>query len=83
MLLAAHLYRFGHDIEAMARPLLDSVAIGWDELGTDLLDGAPPEILSALTGGEQRSSSRFPWDWRWSSTTTSTSSPSTYVGSIR
>lgn len=41
----------------MARHLVDGVAVGWDELGTDLLDGAPPEILSALTGGEQWSSS--------------------------
>ncbi|MER6331365.1 hypothetical protein ABT298_18960 [Streptomyces sp. NPDC001034] len=37
----------------MARRLIDDVAIGWDELGTDLLDGAPPAIVTALTGGEQ------------------------------
>ncbi|MEW2620886.1 hypothetical protein [Streptomyces sp. NPDC048106] len=37
----------------MARHLIDDVAIGWDELGTDLLDGAPPAIVTALTGGEQ------------------------------
>ncbi|MEU1893886.1 hypothetical protein [Streptomyces pristinaespiralis] len=41
----------------MTRHLVDGVAVGWDELGTDLLDGAPREILSALTGGEQWSSS--------------------------
>ncbi|MFD8847617.1 hypothetical protein [Streptomyces sp. NPDC059604] len=35
----------------MARHLVDDVAVGWDELGTDLLDGAPPEITAALTGG--------------------------------
>ncbi|MFK0121187.1 hypothetical protein [Streptomyces sp. NPDC090994] len=37
----------------MSRHLVDDVAVGWDELGTDLLDGAPPEIVAALTGGEQ------------------------------
>ncbi|MEU2375067.1 hypothetical protein [Streptomyces misionensis] len=37
----------------MARHLIDDVAIGWDELGTDLIDGAPPTIVTALTGGEQ------------------------------
>ncbi|MFF5537838.1 hypothetical protein ACFY71_36155 [Streptomyces cinerochromogenes] len=37
----------------MIRHLVDGVAIGWAELGTDLLDGAPPEIVTALTGGEQ------------------------------
>ncbi len=37
----------------MTRHLVDNVAIGWDELGTDLLDGAPPTLVTALTGGEQ------------------------------
>lgn len=37
----------------MSRHLIDDVAIGWDELGTDLLDGAPPALITALTGGEQ------------------------------
>ncbi|WP_326613522.1 hypothetical protein [Streptomyces scopuliridis] len=41
------------DVEAMARHLVDDVVIGWDELGTDLLDSAPPEIIEALTGGQQ------------------------------
>ncbi|MFE3645899.1 hypothetical protein ACFXOM_33830 [Streptomyces sp. NPDC059169] len=57
MLLAAHQYRFGHDVEAMARHLVDGVAVGWDELGTDLLDGTPPQIVAALTGGEHWPSS--------------------------
>ncbi|MFI8308752.1 hypothetical protein ACIF80_36180 [Streptomyces sp. NPDC085927] len=36
----------------MTRHLVDDVAVGWDELGTDLLNGAPPEIVTALTGGD-------------------------------
>ncbi|MFJ2875878.1 hypothetical protein [Streptomyces sp. NPDC087298] len=42
----------------MTRHLVDDVAIGWDELGSDLLDGAPSETVAALTGG-----------FRWSSRT--------------
>lgn len=36
----------------MTRYLVDDVAVGWAELGTDLLDGTPPEIVAALTGGD-------------------------------
>ncbi|MFE0772189.1 hypothetical protein [Streptomyces sp. NPDC058861] len=50
-LLASFQYRFGRDLEAMTRHLVDDVAIGWEELGSDLLDGAPPEIAGPLTGG--------------------------------
>ncbi|MEV5449473.1 hypothetical protein [Streptomyces sp. NPDC052535] len=53
LLLAAYQYKFGRDVVAMWRHLIDDVAVGWDELGTDLLDGAPPALVSALTGGEQ------------------------------
>ncbi|MFI5852545.1 hypothetical protein [Streptomyces parvulus] len=41
----------------MSRHLINDVTVGWDELGTDLLDNAPPALVHALTGGE-RSSSR-------------------------
>lgn len=41
----------------MARHLVDDVAVAWNELGTGLLDGAPPEIVIALTGGERWPSS--------------------------
>ncbi|CQR61852.1 hypothetical protein [Streptomyces leeuwenhoekii] len=41
----------------MTRHLVDDVAVAWNELGTDLLDGAPPEIVIALTGGERWPSS--------------------------
>ncbi|MGW0613279.1 hypothetical protein [Streptomyces sp. NPDC002788] len=54
MLLAAYQYKFGRNIEAMSRHLIDDVAVGWDELGTDLLDDAPPALVTALTGGEHR-----------------------------
>ncbi|WP_435878418.1 hypothetical protein [Streptomyces werraensis] len=37
----------------MVQHLVDGVAVGWDELGTDLLAGAPPQVVTALTGGEQ------------------------------
>jgi hypothetical protein len=52
LLLAAYQYRFGQDVQALSQHLVDGVAVGWAELGTDLLDGAPPEIVYALTGGE-------------------------------
>ncbi|MGC0328114.1 hypothetical protein RKD23_001104 [Streptomyces sp. SAI-170] len=42
----------------MARHLVNGVAVGWEELGTDLLNGAPPEIVTALTGGERWSQQR-------------------------
>ncbi|MCY0942350.1 hypothetical protein [Streptomyces antarcticus] len=56
LLLAAYQYRFGGDLEAMSRHLIDDVTVGWDYLGTDLLDRAPQELLAALTGGEPWSS---------------------------
>ncbi|MEU3629101.1 hypothetical protein [Streptomyces fradiae] len=52
LLVTAFQYRFGRDLEAMTRHLVDDVAIGWEELGSDLLDGAPPAIVAALTGGQ-------------------------------
>ncbi|MCZ4101812.1 hypothetical protein [Streptomyces sp. H39-C1] len=57
LLLAAYQHKFGRDLQAMVRHLIDDVAVGWDELGTDLLDGAPPALITALTGGEQWPSS--------------------------
>ncbi|MFE6028843.1 hypothetical protein [Streptomyces niveus] len=56
LLLASFQHKFARDVEAMARHLVDDVAIGWDKLGTDPLDNAPPEITEALTGGQQRPS---------------------------
>ncbi|AKA06667.1 hypothetical protein SAZ_32820 [Streptomyces noursei ZPM] len=53
LLLAAFRYRFRGNLDAMSRHLVDNVAIAWDELGTDLLDGAPPALIAALTGGDQ------------------------------
>ncbi|MEW2550369.1 hypothetical protein AB0957_01280 [Streptomyces zhihengii] len=52
LLVTAFQYRFGRDLEAMTRHLVNDVAIGWEELGSDLLDGAPPTIVAALTGGD-------------------------------
>ncbi|MFF5438853.1 hypothetical protein [Streptomyces achromogenes] len=37
----------------MTRHLVDDVAVGWEELGTDLLDGAQPYIVEELTRGER------------------------------
>ncbi|MFJ4572071.1 hypothetical protein ACIP4W_11665 [Streptomyces sp. NPDC088846] len=51
LLLATFQYRFGRDLDAMTQHLVDDVAVGWEELGTDLLDGAPPETVAALIGG--------------------------------
>ncbi|WP_349362110.1 hypothetical protein [Streptomyces sp. H27-C3] len=53
LLLTAYQHKFGRDLEAMSCHLVDNVAIGWDQLGTDLLDDAPPALIAALTGGEQ------------------------------
>ncbi|MFG2683574.1 hypothetical protein [Streptomyces sp. NPDC048392] len=53
LLLAAFRYRFAGDLEAMARHLIDKVHIGWEELGTDLLDGAPDALRRSLTGGDE------------------------------
>ncbi|GAA2672499.1 hypothetical protein GCM10010400_38060 [Streptomyces aculeolatus] len=53
LLLASYRYRFGSDIAAMSRHLIDDVpasACGWEELGADLLHGAPEELRHALTG---------------------------------
>ncbi|MFE6163148.1 hypothetical protein ACFQ7F_30020 [Streptomyces sp. NPDC056486] len=52
LLLTAYQHRFGRDAKAMSRHLIDDVAVGWEELGTDLLDDAPPALVAALTGGE-------------------------------
>ncbi|MER5813809.1 hypothetical protein [Streptomyces californicus] len=52
-LLTAYQYRFQRDEKAMARHLVDGTTIGWGELGTDLLDGAPCELVIALTDGDQ------------------------------
>ncbi|MCX5395632.1 hypothetical protein [Streptomyces sp. NBC_00102] len=52
LLLAAYQYKFDRNIEAMSQYLIDDVAVGWAELGTDLLDGAPPALVNTLTGGE-------------------------------
>jgi hypothetical protein len=51
--LTTYQHRFGRDLETMSRHLVDDVAVGWDELGTDLLEGAPHALVTALTGGEQ------------------------------
>ncbi|MEV0470675.1 hypothetical protein [Streptomyces prunicolor] len=56
LLLAAFPWRFARDLHAKKRELIDDVAVGWDELGTDLLDDAPPPLVAAVTGGEHRPS---------------------------
>ena len=53
MLLTAFQHRFRRDLEALSAHLVDDVAVGWEELGTDLLDGAPPALVATLTGGER------------------------------
>ncbi|MFF5719329.1 hypothetical protein [Streptomyces buecherae] len=50
--MAGYQHRFGRDLEAMSRRLIDDVTLGWEELGTDLLAGAPPALVPALTGGQ-------------------------------
>nr|WP_106980832.1 MULTISPECIES: hypothetical protein [Streptomyces] len=53
LLLAAFQYRFARDLDAMTRHLVDDVTVGWEELGTDLLDGAQPYIVEELTRGDR------------------------------
>ncbi|WP_343243827.1 hypothetical protein [Streptomyces sp. SID13726] len=52
LLLTAYQWRFARDLHALRHHLIEDVAVGWDELGTDLLDGAPRSVVQALTGGE-------------------------------
>ncbi|WUX19773.1 hypothetical protein OG207_06940 [Streptomyces sp. NBC_01439] len=59
LLLAAHQYRFAGGLDAMARHLIDDVPVGWSALGTDLLDGAPDELITALTRGERYTSDQL------------------------
>ncbi|WP_330260290.1 hypothetical protein OG586_32880 [Streptomyces murinus] len=56
LLLAAFQYRFNRDVDALARHIIDSVTLGWYTLGTDFLDGAPPSLVTELTGGMEFSS---------------------------
>ncbi|MEU9246581.1 hypothetical protein [Streptomyces sp. NPDC048385] len=53
LLLTAFQHRFRRDLEAMSRHLVDDASVGWEELGTDLLNGAPYAIVSILTGGQK------------------------------
>ncbi|MCD9193396.1 hypothetical protein [Streptomyces albireticuli] len=59
LLLTAFRHRFAGDLETMAQHLIDNVAVGWSELGTDLLDGAPEPLRHALTGGDNYPSSEL------------------------
>ncbi len=47
LLLAAYQHRFARDVDAMSVHLIGQVTIAWDELGTDLLDGAPRRCSSS------------------------------------
>ncbi|MEE1765293.1 hypothetical protein [Streptomyces sp. SP18BB07] len=58
LLLTAHRYRFGGDLDALARHLIDEAPEGWGELGTDLLDGAPASLRTELVGDDDRPSSK-------------------------
>ncbi|QHC18928.1 hypothetical protein GR131_27790 [Streptomyces sp. GF20] len=53
LLLAARRWRFRGDLEAMQTHLIDSPTTGWEEIGTDLLDGVPPVLAAKITGGQQ------------------------------
>ncbi|WP_043267087.1 hypothetical protein [Streptomyces sp. CT34] len=59
LLLAAYQYRFGKNVEAMSRHLIDTVDYGWSGLGTDLLDGASDDLRQALTGGREFPSRKY------------------------
>ncbi|MFJ7278308.1 hypothetical protein [Kitasatospora sp. NPDC098663] len=52
LLLAAQQHRFDGDVEALSHHLIDTPALEWKELGSDLLDGAPRRIRTALVGYE-------------------------------
>ncbi|GHD79433.1 hypothetical protein ACFQL8_19390 [Streptomyces goshikiensis] len=52
LLLAAYRYTFARDLDSMTRHLIDDVSICWKELGTDLLDDVPEDLVVALTGGD-------------------------------
>lgn len=56
LLLAAFQWRFARDLHTLKRHLIDDVAIGWERLSTDLLDGAPHSVIQTLADGEHRPS---------------------------
>ncbi|WP_240678038.1 hypothetical protein [Streptomyces griseoviridis] len=60
LLLATYQHRFAGDVEAMARHLIDEVHHGWEELGTDLLDGAPAGLRRSLTGARSTPAASSP-----------------------
>ncbi|NGO42893.1 hypothetical protein G6048_12185 [Streptomyces sp. YC419] len=59
LLLGAHRYRFGGDLDALCRHLIDEAPEGWSQLGTDLLDGAPEPLRAELVGGDEHPSRKL------------------------
>ncbi|MGW4441941.1 hypothetical protein [Streptomyces sp. NPDC004682] len=46
-------HRFARDLDLLSRHLIDDIRGCWEELGTDLLAGAPPALAPALTSGDE------------------------------
>ncbi|WP_234383372.1 hypothetical protein [Streptomyces dysideae] len=59
MLLGAYQYRFGGDVDALCRHLIDEAPDGWSQLGTDLLDGAPEPLRAELVGSDEHPSRKL------------------------
>ncbi|MGW3185712.1 hypothetical protein ACWDD9_41230 [Kitasatospora sp. NPDC001119] len=64
LLLSARQYRFGGDVEALSHHLIDTPAIGWRDIGIDLLDGAPEAVRAELIGPHSIPSSQYSADDR-------------------
>jgi hypothetical protein len=54
LLLTAYRHRFDGDLDTMTEHLIDRVS-GWSRLGSDLLYGAPEDLLTALDYGDRPS----------------------------
>ncbi|GAB7185635.1 hypothetical protein ATKI12_5466 [Kitasatospora sp. Ki12] len=57
LLLSARQHRFRGDVEALSHHLIDTPAIGWEEIGVDLLNGAPEGLRARLIGRDSVASS--------------------------
>ncbi|WP_416987021.1 hypothetical protein [Streptomyces sp. T028] len=58
-MLGAHQYRFGGDLDALCRHLIDEAPDGWSQLGTDLLDGALEPLRAELVGSDEHPSRKL------------------------
>ncbi|KND28611.1 hypothetical protein IQ64_43540 [Streptomyces stelliscabiei] len=59
LLLGAYQYRFGADLDALCRHLIDEAPEGWSQLGTDLLESTPEPLRAELVGSDEHPSRKL------------------------